>query len=78
MDLPVKSPGETEVILDEVARVRTPAPEARLRSLRGLLRAGVRLRRLSSRADWARRYAEEQALAQRNIREFIARHEPRP
>jgi hypothetical protein len=79
MDLPVKFPSETEVILDDVARVRALAPEARMRSLRGLLRAGARLRRLSTKDAWARQYAEEQELlAQQNIREFIARHEPRP
>jgi hypothetical protein len=67
MDLPVKFPSETEVILEE----------ARMRSLWGLLRAGAHLRRLSTRADWARQYAEEQELlALRHIREFIARHEP--
>ena len=77
MDLPVKFPSETEVMLEEVARVRALAPGARMRSLRGLLRAGAHLRRLSTRADWARQYAEEQELlALRHIREFIARHEP--
>lgn len=79
MDLPVKFPSESEVILEEVARIRALAPEDRMRSLRGFLRSGSRLRRLSPKADWARQYAEEQErLAQRNIREFIARHEPRP
>ena len=79
MDLPVKFPSETEVILEELARFRALAPEVRMRSLRGLLRAGARLRRLSTKTDWVRQYAEEQELlAQRNIREFIARHEPQP
>lgn len=75
MDLPVKFPSETEVILEDVARSRSLSPEARMRSLRDLLKVGARLRRMSPKADWARRYAEEQELlARRKIREFIARH----
>lgn len=77
MDLPVKFPSESEVILEDVARFRALTPEGRLRSLQGLLRAGAHLRRISPKAEWAKEYDREQELlAQRNIREFIARHGP--
>ena len=33
MDLPVKFPSETEVILEDVARFRAISPEERMRSL---------------------------------------------
>ena len=76
MDLPIKFPSETEVILEDVARFRALSPEQRMRSLHGLLRTGARLRRIAPKAAWAAEYAQEQELlAQRNIEEFIARHE---
>jgi hypothetical protein len=75
MDLPVKFPSQTDVILDEVARFRALTPEEQFRSLRGLLEAGALILRKSPKAAWAKQYAEEQeALAQEAIREFIARH----
>lgn len=75
MDLPIKFPSNTDVILDEVARFRALAPEEQFRSLRGLLNAGALIARNSPKAAWAKQYAEEQEiLAQRTIREFIARH----
>jgi hypothetical protein len=75
MDLPVKFPSETEVILDDVARFRALSPAERIRTIRGLLNAGDHLRRISPKAAWAKQYTEEQeVIAQRNIREFIARH----
>jgi hypothetical protein len=75
MDLPVKFPSETEVILEDVARFRALTPEARIRAIRGLLNAGALILRTSPKAAWARQYAEDQELlAQRNIREFIERH----
>jgi hypothetical protein len=75
MDLPVKFPSETEVILEDVARFRALSPEERIQTIRGLLNAGDHLRRISPKAAWAKQYAEEQEiLTQRNIREFIARH----
>jgi len=76
MDLPVKFPSETEVILEDVARFRALTPAERMRSLHGLLRVGARLRRMSPNAARAAEYvAEQELLAQRNILEFIARHE---
>ena len=75
MDLPVQFPSETDVILEDVARFRALTPEEQFRSLRGLLNAGALVLRKSPKAAWARQYAEEQEdLAQRTIREFIARH----
>jgi hypothetical protein len=75
MDLPIRFPSETEVILEDVARFRALAPGDQVRALLGLLRAGDRIRQRSTKASWAARYAEEQeALAQQRIREFFARH----
>jgi hypothetical protein len=75
MDLPIKFPSETEVILEDVARFRALTPSERVQSLVGLLKAADRIREVSSKADWAARYAEEQeVLAQRRIREFFTRH----
>ena len=75
MDLPVKFPTDTDVILEDVARFRALSPEDRVRSIRGLLADGEFLMERSPKAAWMREYSEEQErLAQRNIREFIARH----
>jgi hypothetical protein len=75
MDLPVKFPSETEVILEDVARFRALTPRQQIEALHSLLNAGDHIRRISPKVAWAQLYAEEQELlAQRNIREFIARH----
>lgn len=75
MDLPIKFPSETEVILEDVARFRALSPEQQFQSLQGLLNAGALILRNSQKAAWAKQYTDEQELlAQRNIREFIARH----
>lgn len=75
MDLPIKFPSETEVILEDVARFRALTPEGRFRSIRSLLNAGALIREKSPKAAWARQYAEEQeSLAQRATQEFLARH----
>jgi hypothetical protein len=75
MELPVKFPSETEVILEDVARFRALSPAERMRVIQGLLNTGEHLRRISPKAAWAKEYAEEQELlAQRNIRDFLARH----
>jgi hypothetical protein len=75
MDLPVKFPSQTEVILRDVARFRALSPEHQFRALRGLLHAGALILRNSPKAEWARKYAEEQeVIAQRSIRDFISRH----
>lgn len=75
MNLPVKFPSETEVILEDVTRFRALSAEDRFRSLRGILNAGALILRKSPKAAWVRQYSEEQELlAQRATREFIARH----
>jgi hypothetical protein len=75
VDLPIKFPTQTEVILEEVTRFRALTPEERFRSLQDLLNAGTLILRNSPKAAWAKQYAAEQeALAQQAIREFIARH----
>ena len=53
MDLPVKFPSETEVILDDVARFRALSPEERIRSYRSFLKAGAMIARRSPKAAWA-------------------------
>jgi hypothetical protein len=75
MDLPIKFPSETEVILEEVARFRALSPRERVDSLGGLILTGEHLSRISPKREWARQYAEqEKRLTQASIREFIARH----
>jgi hypothetical protein len=75
MDLPVRFPSESEVILEDVASFRALSPEERIRCLRDLVDAGALMARTSPKAAWLEAYSNEQErLAQRNIREFIARH----
>jgi hypothetical protein len=75
MDLPVKFPSETQVILDDVARFRAMTPAERIQTIRSTLADGAFLLSKSPKAAWAKQYSEEQELlAQRNIREFIARN----
>jgi hypothetical protein len=75
MDLPIKFPSETEVILEDVASFRELSPIERVEVIRGMLATGAHMMRISPKADWARQHSEEQELvAQKNIREFIERH----
>jgi hypothetical protein len=75
MDLPIKFPSDTEVILEDVERFRALSPGERIEAIRGILKAGAYLMKLSPKATWARQYSEEQKLLERrNIREFLARH----
>ena len=75
MDLPIKFPSETEVILEDVARFRALTPSERVQVLVGLLRAGDRIRQVSPKAAWAEQYTvEQEILTQGRIREFLARH----
>lgn len=75
MDLPVKFPSESEVILEDVESFRALSPDERLRCLRGLVNAGALMMRISPKAAWLEEYSEgQERLAQRNIREFLARH----
>jgi hypothetical protein len=75
MDLPIKFPSETEVILEDVARFRALSPRERIQAVTDLLRTGAHLMKISPTAEWARQYSDEQKrLERRNIREFIERH----
>ena len=75
MDLPVRFPSETQVILEDVARFRALSPAERIRTIRGILADGAFLMTKSAKTNWAIEYsAEQERLAQRNIRDFIARH----
>jgi hypothetical protein len=75
MDLPVKFPSDTEVILDDVASFRALSPDDQLGCFLGIVNAGELMLRNSPKAAWLKQYSEEQErLAQRNIREFFARH----
>ena len=75
MDLSVKFPSETEVILEEVARFRALAPEDRMRKiLETIAEETDRINRSPDAvAIWARP-EEEKRRERRSIREFIARH----
>jgi len=75
MELPIKFPTEKEVIDDEVARFRALSPAARRASIRGLLDVGYRMMRMSPRAAYMRQYtADQEEIAQRAFREFVAKH----
>ena len=75
MDPPIKSPSETEAILEDVARFRALSPRGRFQFIRDLLAEGDRLRRNSPDAAEADRYAKgQEPLAKTNIQEFLARH----
>ncbi len=75
MDLPIKFPSETEVILEDVARFRALTPSERVQAIRSLFSAGARLMKISPKADWARQFHEEQKdLERRSIREFVEHH----
>ncbi len=75
MNLPIKFPSDTEVILEEVTRFRALSPGERIRAIRSILADGAFLMSISPKTAWAKQYTEEQELlAQRNIRDFIARH----
>ena len=76
MELPVKFPSETEVILEDVTRFRALSPRDQMRSLRGLLADGVFvIGRISNRGAMERVTEEQRRLKHQAIREFIARHE---
>jgi hypothetical protein len=75
MELPVKFPSDTEVILEEVARFRALSPRERIRTILGMVDFGARLQTMSPKSAWMRGYTQDQErLAQQRIREFITRH----
>jgi hypothetical protein len=75
MKLPIKFPSAVEVITEEAARFRALSPEARLRSIRGLIAAGALMIQRSPKAAFLRAFTmEKENQAQQAIKEFIARH----
>ena len=75
MDLPIKFPSDVRVIAEEAARFRALSPERRLRSIRGLLAAGVLMMQRSPQAAFMREYTlEQENRARQAVKEFLARH----
>ncbi len=75
MKLPIHFPSDAEVITEEVVRFRSLSPEARMRSIRGLLAAGSLLIDRSPKSAFLRNYTQQQEDAARQaIKEFVARH----
>ena len=75
MDLPIKFPSDVAVIAEEAARFRALSPERRLRSIRGLLAAGVLMMHRSPKAAFLREYTlEQENRARQAVKEFLARH----
>jgi hypothetical protein len=75
MKLPVAFPSDIEVITEEVARFRALSPEARMRSIRGLLAAGALMIERSPKAAFLREYTRQQEdQARQAVKEFLARH----
>ena len=75
MKLPIQFPSAVEVITEEAARFRALSPEARLRSIRGLIAAGALMIQRSPKAAFLRAFTlEKENQAQQAIKEFIARH----
>lgn len=75
MDLPIRFPSDADVIAEEAARFRALSPEARLRSIRGLIAAGRLMMRNSPKAAFLQAQAAEQEVGSRQaVQEFIARH----
>jgi len=73
--LPISFQSDVEVITEEEARFRALSPEARLRSIRGLLAAGALMIQTSPRAAFLRAYTlEQENRARQAIKEFLARH----
>jgi hypothetical protein len=67
MDLPIKFPSDTDVILEDVARFRALTPKEQFQTIRELLYAADHIRRISPKADWATQYAEEQELLAQRV-----------
>jgi hypothetical protein len=75
MNLPIKFPIDADIIAEEAARFRALSPLERMRSIRNLLEAGALMMRQSPKAAFLQEYTRQQEeLAQKNIKEFIARH----
>lgn len=78
MELPIQFPNDADVIAEEAARFRALSHEERMRVIVDLLNAGEQLMKLSPKAEFLRKYTQQQEeLAQQAFKEFIARHAPR-
>lgn len=66
MDLPVKFPSETDVILEDVASFRALSHADQMQCFRGMVNAGELMLRNSPKAAWLEEYSQEQ--------ERLARH----
>lgn len=74
-DARLRYPSDAEIIVEEAARFRSLSPEARLRSIHGLLAAGELMMRLSPRSAFLREYTlEQEDRARQAVKEFLARH----
>lgn len=77
LKIPINFPGDADVIAEEAARFRALSPDEKMRVIRGGLETGERLMRQSPQAEFMRRYTlEQEELAQKAVKEFIARHAP--
>lgn len=75
MNLPIQFPNDADVIAEEAARFRALSDDAKVRALEDCWRDYQFLMANSDRQSELRRLAEdEEKVAQRAIREFVARH----
>ena len=75
MQLPIKFPSDADVIAEETARFRALSPQERIRTIRGLVAAGAMMIERSPKSAFLRAYAlEQEELARKTIKEFVARH----
>ncbi len=78
MELPIKFPSEDEVIRDDVARFRAMPASEQFRVLRGMLSSGLRMIRLSPRAESiSENRREQERLAGAAFEEVLAHHAKR-
>ena len=75
MNLPIQFPSNADVVAEEAARFQALSPEAKFENFRGVLAAGEWMMKQSSNSEFVRSHAlEQEAIAMRSIKEFIARH----
>ncbi len=75
MDLPIKFPSDSEVILEEAAKFQALSSQERVQVIRGMVDVGAKLQRMSPKADSMRQYTlDQEVLAQQRVLEFITRH----
>jgi hypothetical protein len=75
MNMPIKFPGDVEVIADEAARFRALPPAERLRTLNEMFRLYHFLLARSARPEALARLAcEEEERGRAAIEEFVRKH----